>query len=360
MLIKAWMQHWILCMSSWYCLSPFRKLLLKWVHQNLIWWISIMKLLREASTLTSLLIFFTRSIFHLSLAVLVTDGKFWRLLRLKVPIMVVTKTLVSMTTGLLIMLPFRHALLTASGNRPFETILKNQLPCPSPRHGLLRSTRSCVTISFNICTITCAVASYVHYMISFNMCRHFCAKFVIWLQMPLIVLEFFTLLLVLHIQHVVLVSRLCRFKLSLLIFSKRGFFLRRQPRNFENMTLVARRREHFRVFLAIYLVAQLSPKRSVQVQKNSLASCQRCRHSVEPRALTCPFKHSDLIAWSLLIGHPTHKYLWGRLCLVHVCCLLSTVTVTPAETWIMSTSLWSRRCDHSVLEFKSFSLLINW
>jgi len=90
-------------------------------------------------------------------------------------------------------------------------------------------------------------------------------------------------------------------------------------------------------FLAIFLVAQLSPKRGVLVQKDSLASCQRCRHSVEPRALSCPFKHSDLIAWSLLSWHPTHKYLWGRLCFVQACCLLSTITVTPAETRIMST-----------------------
>jgi len=66
------------------------------------------------------------------------------------------------------------------------------------------------------------------------------------------------------------------------------------------MTLVARRREHFRVLLTIFLVAQLSPRRGVLVHKNSLTSCKRCRHSVEARALTCPFKHSDLIAWSLL------------------------------------------------------------
>ena len=92
------------------------------------------------------------------------------------------------------------------------------------------------------------------------------------------------------------------------------FFLRRQPRNFSNITLVAHRKEHFQVFLAIFLVAQISPKRGVLVHKNSLASCQRCLHSVEPRALTCPFKHSDLIAWSLLSWHPTLKYLWGRLC----------------------------------------------
>jgi len=79
------------------------------------------------------------------------------------------------------------------------------------------------------------------------------------------------------------------------------------------MTLVARRRKHFRVFLAIFLVAQLSSKRGVLVHKNSLASCLRCRHSVEPRALTCPFKHSDLVARSLLNWHLTHKFIWGRI-----------------------------------------------
>jgi len=36
----------------------------------------------------------------------------------------------------------------------------------------------------------------------------------------------------------------------------------------------------------------------VSVHKTSLASCQRCRHSVQPRALKCPFKQSDLSAWS--------------------------------------------------------------
>jgi len=202
-----------------------------------------MRLLREPPTLTSLLIFFTRSIFHLSLAVLVTDCQFWRLLCLKAPIMVMTKTLVSVTTRLLIMLPFRHALLTACGNRHFQTIWKSQLPSLSPRHGLLQSTlqpifwsaivlqahktlllgkhikirsrilvaasgRSCLTILFNICSITCAVASYVHNMISFHMCRHSCAKFMICLQMPLIFLQFFTFLLsVLHMCQMFINNR---------------------------------------------------------------------------------------------------------------------------------------------------------
>ena len=215
-------------MSSWYCLSPFQKLLLKGVHRILIRWISIIRLLEESPTLTSFLISFTRSISHFLLVVLVTDCQFWRLLRVKVLIMVVTKTLASVTTGLLIMLPFRHALLTACGNRHFSNYFEIQLPSLSPRHRLLRlilqsnfltdivlravktlvlgkrikirprnlvaaSGRSCLTITFNICTITCAVASYVHYMISFDMCRHSCAKFVIWLQMSFIVLESFTL-----------------------------------------------------------------------------------------------------------------------------------------------------------------------
>ena len=73
--------------------------------------------------------------------------------------------------------------------------------------------------------------------------------------------------------------------------------LRRQLRNLENITLVSRRREHFRFSLVIFLGSQLPPQRGVLVHKNSLASCQRC-HSVEPRALTCPFKQSNLSAWS--------------------------------------------------------------
>jgi len=77
---------------------------------------------------------------------------------------------------------------------------------------------SCLTISFHICTIMCAVASYVHYTISFKMCRHSCAKFVMGVQMPLIMLEFLSLLLMLRIQHIILVSGLCQFKRSLFIF----------------------------------------------------------------------------------------------------------------------------------------------
>jgi len=59
-------------------------------------------------------------------------------------------------------------------------------------------------------------------------------------------------------------------------------------------------------------------KRGALVHNNSLASYQGCRHSIELRALTCLFKQSNLIAWSLLSWHPTHTYLWGRLCFIQV------------------------------------------
>ena len=40
-----------------------------------------------------------------------------------------------------------------------------------------------------------------------------------------------------------------------------AFLKDRAERGFENLTLVARWREHFRIFLAIFLLAQLSPKK---------------------------------------------------------------------------------------------------
>jgi len=119
------------------------------------------------------------------------------------------------------------------------------------------------------------------------------------------------------------------------VFSARFFCCRRQLRNLENLTLVARRREHFRVFFGHFLCSSTPSKRGILVHKTSLASlasCQRYRHSVESRALTCPFKQSNLSAWSLLSWQPTHTYLWGRLCFVQVCCLLPNITVTPSDS----------------------------
>jgi len=76
-------------------------------------------------------------------------------------------------------------------------------------------------------------------------------------------------------------------------------------------------------------------KRGVFVHKNSLALRHRCRHSEEARALTCPFKQSNLSAWSLLIWHPTHTYHWGRLCFIQVVC--SPPSQSRRVTQIMST-----------------------
>ena len=71
-------------------------------------------------------------------------------------------------------------------------------------------------------------------------------------------------------------------------------------------------------FWGRYFGCWTASKRGALVHKNSLASCQGCRHSIELRALTCPFKQSNRSAWSLLIWHPTHIYLWGRLCFIQV------------------------------------------
>jgi len=90
-------------------------------------------------------------------------------------------------------------------------------------------------------------------------------------------------------------------------------------------------RKHSRSFVMIFWSLNSLQKRGVLVHENSLASCQLCRQSVKPRALTCPFKQGNLNVLSLLSWHPTHTYLWVRLCFVKICCLLSTVTVTPSH-----------------------------
>ena len=88
--------------------------------------------------------------------------------------------------------------------------------------------------------------------------------------------------------------------------------MRRQPRNFENMTLVARRREHFRKFWRHFrLLNSLQKEVFLYTLKNSLACCRRCRHSIEPCALTCPFKHSDLIECQLRT--PTRSRIYELL-----------------------------------------------
>ena len=91
-------------------------------------------------------------------------------------------------------------------------------------------------------------------------------------------------------------------------------FLRRQPRNFENTTLVARRREHFRGFLAIFLVAHISPKRSVLVNKKlgktwgpkTLWFFTLKKHAIKShlQALVLGLVRSDISGHEKVAGHP--------------------------------------------------------
>ena len=113
----------------------------------------------------------------------------------------------------------------------------------------------------------------------------------------------------------------------------RSIFLR-HSRNFENVTLVARRNKHFREFWAIFWLLNSHRREFFLVNNNSLTSCQQCRHSIEPRALTCPFKQSNSSAWSLLSWHPTHTYLWRRLYFILIVC--SPPSQSRRVTQIMS------------------------
>jgi len=107
-----------------------------------------------------------------------------------------------------------------------------------------------------------------------------------------------------------------------------ALFLRREPRNFENMTLVTRRKEHFGGFLAIFGLLN-SQKRYFSTQEftcslSTVSSQRRVTRS------NVSFKQSDLSVWSQLSLHPTHTYLWGRHFWID--CLLPTVTVTPSHS----------------------------
>jgi len=84
-------------------------------------------------------------------------------------------------------------------------------------------------------------------------------------------------------------------------------------------------------FFGDFFVAKLPLKRDVLVHNNHLLFVHWCRHSVKPCALTCPFKPSNLSAWSLLSWHPTRIHLSGRLSDFFESCLLSTVTVMPGD-----------------------------
>ena len=154
--------------------------------------------------------------------------------------------------------------------------------------------------------------------------------------------------------------------------AQRNFFWRRHPRNFENMTLVAHRRVHFRFLLVIFLVAQLPPKSSVLVHKNSLASYQWLV-TASSHALWRVL--SNKVTW--VLGHIQICRLWVRH---SPCCTLFLINCFGIEMVLCdlypkrfdltkgllfdtsSITVWYKLCryDHSVLELESFSLPMNW
>ena len=72
--------------------------------------------------------------------------------------------------------------------------------------------------------------------------------------------------------------------------------------NLENVTFVALRKHQFRGFVAIFgLLNSLQKEMFSYTRIPSLfQSGQRCRHIVQPRALTIPFEQSNLSAQSLV------------------------------------------------------------
>jgi len=93
-----------------------------------------------------------------------------------------------------------------------------------------------------------------------------------------------------------------------------------------------------------YRGPKLFVHRCILAHKHSLASCQWYRHRAESRALTCPFKQSNLSASSLLSWHTTHKNFWGRLYLIQfVCSPLSrsrqVIQIVSTEALLLNASL---------------------
>jgi len=101
--------------------------------------------------------------------------------------------------------------------------------------------------------------------------------------------------------------------------------------HFENVILVARRREHFRGFLADFFVTELPQKKRCFNTQEFTLFLSTGVVSASSRAVTCPFKQSNPSVWSLLSWHPTHTRLWVRLS-VFLKLFVFTVTVPPSDS----------------------------
>ena len=86
-------------------------------------------------------------------------------------------------------------------------------------------------------------------------------------------------------------------------------------------------------FVGHFFGCSIPSKRGVSVHKNSLAFCQRCRQSVEPRALMCPFKQRNLSAWSRCFQYTILELKW--------CCAIciSKDLIWPSVCYLTLSSL---------------------
>ena len=119
--------------------------------------------------------------------------------------------------------------------------------------------------------------------------------------------------------------------------SKKVFFVGR-PRNFENVTLVAHRREHFQEFLAICVVAELPQTRGAWVHKNSLTRCQLVSSQRQATCSDVSFRTKQSCFVTVELTPHTNTHL--RETFVFQSCLLSTVSVDLFPTIFDLTKGW--------------------
>jgi len=140
--------------------------------------------------------------------------------------------------------------------------------------------------------------------------------------------------------------------------------------DFENTKLVARRRTHFQVFPAIFLVAQLCPKRGVLVHKISLASCsgpllrQRFLRRCEETA--CNRKKIEIslvfVAIMFMCWHTLFQIIFFVIDMVLCDLYLKRFDLTEGlffKTFVIT--VWYKLCryDYLILELESFSSPMN-
>jgi len=146
--------------------------------------------------------------------------------------------------------------------------------------------------------------------------------------------------------------------------AKHNLFCQRQPRNYEKLTLVARRRERFRVFWPFFWLLNSLQKRCFSTQEFnrflSMVSSQRraTRSDV--------FFQTKLSEWLVTVELTPPLFLINRFGTDMVLCSLYLKRFDLTKGLLFDTfvvTVWYKlcRCDHTVLEFKSFSpLMKSW